>query len=125
MSGLTHLRFASLCALTYGLLVVSGLLHHFYRTGSFRALANNLSNPWLWVIVAIATLLTIGLWRRHAWAWWLAMAAGLFQTWRIVSPWFAGNWRHLPATSTLVLLALLLLMMLLLLPRKARLAANR
>jgi uncharacterized membrane protein len=123
MSGLTHLRLAALCTFTYGLLVVSGLVQHFYRTGSFRALARNIANPWLWVVVVLAVVLTFGLWKRHAWAWWLAIAAGLFQIYRIVGAWFATGWRT-PPTSTLILLALLVLMIVLLLPRKARLAAN-
>jgi translocator protein len=123
MSGLTHLRLAALCTLTYGLLVVSGLLQHFYRTGSFRALARNLGNPWLWVVVVLAVVLTFGLWKRQAWAWWLAIGVGLFQVYRFVNAWIVGGWRT-PPTSTLILLALLVLMILLLLPRKARLAAN-
>jgi uncharacterized membrane protein (DUF2068 family) len=125
MSGLTHLRLAAFCALAYGLLLVSGILHHFQRTGSLRALVRGLSQPWLWIAVLIALLVTYGLWRRYAWAWWLALIAAAFQLFRIFSPYVLAGRLRLPPPGTLVALVLLLLIIVLLLPRKARLASSR
>jgi benzodiazapine receptor len=125
MSGLTHLRLAAFCALAYGLLLVSGILHHFQRTGSLRALVRGLSQPWVWVALLIALLVMYGLWRRYAWAWWLGLLAAAFQVFRILSPYVQAGGSRFPAASTLVALVLLLLVIVLLLPRKARLASNR
>jgi hydrogenase/urease accessory protein HupE len=125
MSGLTHLRLAAFCALAYGLLLVSGVLHHFQRTGSLRALVRGLSQPWLWVALLIALLVMYGLWRRYAWAWWLGILAAGFQVFRILSPYVMAGGARLPPASTLVALVLLLLVIVLLLPRKARLASSR
>jgi hypothetical protein len=125
MSGLTHLRLAALCAFTYALLAVSGLVHHFQRTGSLRALVRGLMHPQLWVVLLLALFITIGLFGRRAWAWWLAVAAGLFGLYWIVGPWVHRGLARAPGTPTLIALALLLAMLLLLVPRSARLAANR
>lgn len=126
MSGLTQLRLAALCAFTYGLLAVSGLVHQFQRTGSLRALLRGLMQPQLWIVLAIALLLLFGLWRRQAWAWWLGVAAAAFGLFRIASAYVQGpGFGHVPGAWTLIALALLLAILLLLAPRRARLAASR
>jgi uncharacterized membrane protein (DUF2068 family) len=126
VSGLTQLRFAALCAFTYGLLAVSGLVHQFQRTGSLRALLRGLAQPQLWVVLVIALLLLVGLWRRQAWAWWLGVAAAAFGLFRIVSAYVQGpGFGRVPGAWTLIALGLLLAILLLLAPRRARLAANR
>jgi uncharacterized membrane protein (DUF2068 family) len=126
VSGLTQLRFAALCAITYGLLAVSGLVHQFQRTGSFRALLRGLAQPQLWVVLVIALLLLFGLWRRQAWAWWLGVAAAAFGLFRIVSAYVQGpGFGRVPGAWTWIAFGLLLAILLLLAPRRARLAANR
>ena len=85
MSAHTQVRIASLAAAAYGALLVSGTVHHFQRTGSFRALGHSLAQPTLWVALLIAALVTFGLWQRSAWAWWLGIAAAGYQIFRIAS----------------------------------------
>ena len=126
MSAHTQLRLASLCAAAYGLLLASGILHHFQRSGSFRWLADTLSRPSVWLVLVVALLVTVGLWKRHAWAWWLGLAGAGYEVFRIVSGWIAGRtFPRLPGFATLLALAILALLLLLLLQRKARLGANR
>jgi len=126
MSAQAQIRFASLAAATYGAVLVSGIIYHFQRTGSLRALAQSLANPGVWIALLVAALVTYGLWARHAWAWWLAIAAAGYQIVRIVLAHVHGRGAgHLPGFATLLALALLLLIIVLLLPRKARLGCNR
>lgn len=125
MSAQTQIRFASLTSAAYGVLLASGIVHHFQRTGSLRALAHSLSQPPVWIALLIAALVTFGLWKRHAWAWWLGVAAAGYQVFRIASAWFARGGNYMPGFATLLALGLLLLLIVLLLPRKARLGCNR
>lgn len=126
MSANAPLRLASLCSAVYAALVVSGVVHHFQRTGSLRALARGLSQPGLWVVVLVAGLVCWGLWKRYAWAWWLGVAAAGYQLFRILSVYVQGPaFGHLPRPSVLVAVILLLLILALLATRKARLGANR
>jgi hypothetical protein len=126
MTGLTQLRLAALCAAGYALMAVSGLVHHFQRTGSLRVLLRGLMNPQLWVVLLVALLVTFGLLHRQAWAWWLGIAAAAFGVFRIVSAYVRGpGFGSVPPAWTLIALALLVLVLVLLVPRKARLAANR
>ena len=126
MSGPTFLRLAACCAVAYGLLLVSGVVHHFQSTGSLRALVRSVSYPGFWIVLLVTVLVAYGLFRRCAWAWWLGLAAALYQLFRIASAYLQGpSAGRVPATPVLVSLVLLLVFVLLLLPRKARLAANR
>jgi hydrogenase/urease accessory protein HupE len=125
MSAQTQIRLASLTAAAYGALLVSGAVFHFQRTGSVPALARSLSHPALWVALLLAAVITFGLWKRYAWAWWLAIAAAVFQGWRIVAGWFARGFAHVPGMPTLIALALLLVLLVLLLPRRSRLGCSR
>jgi len=126
MSAHTLIRLASLSAFAYAAFLVSGVVHHFQRTGSLRALVQSLSQPALWIALLVAAAVTVGLWKRQAWAWWLAIAAGGFQIFRIASAHVQGRgWVQLPAFPTLLALGLLLLVVVLLLPRKARLGCNK
>lgn len=126
MSANTTLRLASCCAAAYGVLLASGVVHRFERTGSFRVLAHGLGRPTLWVALLIAALVTWGLWKRYAWAWWLGVAAAAWQVFRIVWPSLHGRGLgHVPGFSTLLALGLLVVLPGLLLQRPARLGANR
>jgi amino acid transporter len=126
MSAPTQIRLASLAAAAYGAFLASGVVNHFQRTGSLRALVGALSQPAFWVALLVAAVVTVGLWNRQAWAWWLAIAAACFQIFRIVMAYVQGRgFGQLPAFSTLLALGLLVLILLLLLPRKARLGCNR
>lgn len=126
MSAHTQIRIASLSCAAYGALLVSGTVYQFQRTGSFRALAHNLAQPTLWIALLIAALVTFGLWKRYAWAWWLGIAAAAYQIFRIASAYVQGRgFGNMPGTPTLIALALLILILVLLLPRKSRLGCNR
>lgn len=126
MSALMQLRLAALCAVTYAALVLSGLIAHFQRTGSFRTLFHGIARPEVWVVVLVALLVTAGLWTRRAWAWWLGVAAAGYQLFRIVSAYVLGHrLGHVPAFAVLIALVLLVLFLVLVLQRKARLGCNR
>jgi benzodiazapine receptor len=126
MSANTQLRLASVCAAAYGALAVSGVIHHFQRTASLRALVRGFASPDLLVVLLVAGLVAWGLWQRYAWAWWLGLAAAGYQLFRIVSGYVQSPvFGHLPRPSVLVSFTLLLLIVVLLLQRKARSGANR
>lgn len=126
MSANLPLRLASLCSATYAALVVSGVVHHFQRTGSLRALVRGVSSPWLWVVVLVATVVAIGLWKRYAWAWWLGVAAAGYQLFRIVASYVRSPlFGDLPRASTMVSVVLLVAILVLLSTRKARSGASR
>ncbi|HEY0822143.1 MAG TPA: hypothetical protein VGD76_00010 [Ramlibacter sp.] len=126
MSAHTQIRFASLASATYAALLVSGIVYHFQRTGSLRALVNSLSQPAVWIALLVAALVTFGLWKRYAWAWWLGVGAAGYQVFRIASAHVQGRgFGQMPGFATLLALALLLLVLALLLPRRARLGCNR
>lgn len=126
MSANTQLRLASLCAVAYGAVIASGIIHRFQLTGSFRALAHSLSQPPVWIALLLAALVAWGLWKHYAWAWWLGVAAAGYQVFRIVSWYVMGRhfWR-VPGFPTLLALGLLLTMLVLLFQRKARAGASR
>lgn len=126
MSANAPLRLASLCAATYAALVMSGVVHHFQRTGSLRALVRGVSSPHLWIVVLVAAVVAFGLWKRYAWAWWLGIAAAGYQLFRILASYVQGPlFGQLPRASTMVSLVLLVAILALLFTRKARLGANR
>jgi hypothetical protein len=120
------LRLASCCAAAYGALLASGVVHHFQRTGSFSALAHSLGRPTVWVALLVAALVTWGLWKRYAWAWWLGVAAAGYQLFEILWPFVQGRgFGRVPGFYTLVALGILLLLLVLLFQRPARLGANK
>jgi hypothetical protein len=126
MSAHTQIRFASLTSATYGLVLVSGIVHHFQRTGSLRALVQGLSQPAVWIALLVAALVAFGLWKRYAWAWWLGVAAAAYQVFRIAMGYVQGRgFGQVPGFATLLALALLLLLLVLLLPRKVRAGCSR
>ena len=125
MSAQTQIRLASLTSAAYGALLASGIVYHFQRTGSFRALAASLAQPAVWIALLVAAFVTFGLWQRQAWAWWVGVAAACFQLFRIADAWFDRGLSRLPGMPTLIALALLVLLLVLLLPRRARLGCNR
>ena len=125
MSAHTQIRLASLTSAAYGALLASGLVYHFQHTGSFRALAHSLARPALWIALLLAAVITFGLWKRYAWAWWLAIAAALYEIFVIVQAWFARGLSHVPGVPALITLALMALLLVLLLPRRSRLGCNR
>lgn len=125
MSAHTQIRLASLTTAAYGALLASGIVYHFQRTGSFRSLARDLAEPTIWIALLLVVLVTFGLWKRYAWAWWLAIAAAGFQLFRIFEAWFDRGLSRVPGVPTLIALVLLLVLVALLLPRRARLGCNR
>lgn len=126
MSANVPLRLAALCSATYAALALSGPVHHFQRTGSLPALLRGLSSPHVWVVASIAAVVAFGLWKRYAWAWWLGVAAALYQLFRILASYVQGPLSgQLPRAGTLVSLVLLAAILVLLSTRKARLGTNR
>ncbi|MBC5784093.1 hypothetical protein H8N03_14165 [Ramlibacter sp. USB13] len=125
MSAHTQIRLASLTTAAYGALLASGIVYHFQRTGSFRALGRALAEPTIWIALALVVAVTFGLWKRYAWAWWLGVAAACFQLFRIFEAWYDRGLARVPGVPTLIALALLVILLVLLLPRRSRLGCNR
>ena len=125
MSAHTQIRLASVTSAAYGALLASGIVYHFQRTGSLRALARSLAEPTIWIALLLAAAITFGLWKRYAWAWWLGVAAAGFQLFRIFEAWYDRGFARVPGVPTLIGLALLVILLVLLLPRRSRLGCNR
>jgi hypothetical protein len=125
MSAHTQIRLASLTAAAYGALFVSGIVYRFQRTGSFHHLVDSLSRPLVWGTLLVAAIVTFGLWKRYAWAWWLALAAAIYQLFRIGEAWYEHGLARVPGVPTLIALVLLVVILVLLLPRRSRLGCNR
>ena len=120
-----QVRLASLSAAAYAVLAVSGVLQQFQRTGNWGALAAGFSRPGVWVAFVIGALVAWGLWKRYAWAWWLGLAASVFQLWRIGSWYLQGPLGRVPGGWTLVTILLLVLLLVLLLQRGVRASCSR
>lgn len=126
MSVNLQVRIASLTAGAYAVIFASGLVHRFQASGSFRALAQGLAQPVVWITLLVAALVAWGLWKRYAWAWWLGMAAAGYQLFRIASSYVQGpGFGRMPGAWTLIAVTLLVLLLVLLLPRKSRLSCSR
>ena len=125
MSAHFQIRAASLTSAAYGALLASGIVYHFQRTASMRSLLHTLAQPAIWVALLLAALVTYGLWKRYAWAWWLGVAAAGYEVFIILSAWFGRGLSHAPGVPALIALALLVLLLALLLPRRSRLGCNR
>lgn len=126
MSGPAAVRIAALIAIGYGIWYLQGGPVHLGAGGSSLTMRVNLAYPIAWLTALLALAIGCTLWMRFAWAWWLGLAAALFQGWRIVHPLFdRGGVPRLPGVVTLlVLLALLVFIVLLFMP-KARATCNR
>jgi hypothetical protein len=126
MSGLTSIRLGALVALGYALWVLAGGPVRFGAAGQAVTLRLSAAQPVTWLVGLLALVIAWGLWMRYAWAWWLGLAAALFQAWRLAWPLFAGDGApRLPGTTTMLVLALLLVFLVLLFMPKARAACNR
>lgn len=125
MSGLTSIRLAALVSFGYAVWVLAGRAIHLSGGTQAVNLRLNLDQPVTWLVGLLALVIALGLWMRHAWAWWLGLAAALFQGWRMAWPQFAGGTPRLPGAITLGVLALLLVFLVLLFMPKARATCNR
>lgn len=125
MSAHTQIRLASISSAAYGALFVSGIVYRFQRTGSFRALAHSLSQPFVWITLLVAMVVAFGLWKRYAWAWWVGVAAAAYQIFRIGEAWYHHGFARVPGVPMLIAIVLLVVILVLLLPRRSRLGCNR
>jgi hypothetical protein len=126
MSGLTSIRIAAVLAIGYGLWVLIGGPVQFGAGGTSVSLRLSIANPVTLLVGLLAVVIGSFLWARFAWAWWLGLAAALFQCWRLLAPLFAGGrFPRMPNTTTLLVLALLLVFIVLLFMPKARATCNR
>jgi hypothetical protein len=123
MGGVTAIRLAAVIALGYGLWVLLGGPVHVGAGSDALTMRVSFTQVIAWAIGLAAIVIGASLWARFAWAWWLGLAAALFQLWRLAYPLFAAQ--RLPGVVTLVvLLALVMFVVLLFLP-KARAACSR
>jgi hypothetical protein len=125
VSGLTSIRIAALLAIGYGLWVLVGGPVQFGSGGQAVTMRLSIASPLAWLVGMLAVVIGCGLWMRFAWAWWLGLAAALFQGWRLLAPVFAkGGMPRMPGTTTLLVLALLLVFIVMLFMPKARATCN-
>ena len=126
MSGLTSIRLASAVSFGYAVWVLAGRAVQLSGGSQAVTLRLQIDQPITWLVGLIALAIALGLWIRYAWAWWLGLAAALFQGWRMAWPLVSGAGApRLPGTVTAVVLALLLVFVVLLLMPKARATCNR
>jgi hypothetical protein len=126
VSGLTSIRIAALLAIGYGLWVLVGGPVQFGAGGESVTMRLSIASPLTWLVGLLAVVIGCSLWARFAWAWWLGLAAALFQGWRLLAPVFAGGrFPRMPGTTTLLVLALLLVFIVLLFMPKARASCSR
>lgn len=83
---LSHAKFASVLAAAYVSIVAGGMLLHFVATGDFGTLIYSLMLPATLIAILTASVVAFGLWRGHAWAWWLGLIAASTQLIRL------GSW---------------------------------
>lgn len=122
----TRLHLAALITAAYVIFTHAASLVHFAYTGSALALRINLTQTENWLIAIVGFAVAWGIWHRFNWAWWLGVAAALFQLFREVS-WIAkhASIAKPPGAEALVLLLLLLAFLVLVLPAKTRAACSR
>ncbi|WBY02991.1 hypothetical protein PE066_05500 [Ramlibacter tataouinensis] len=126
MSGIASIRVAAFVALGYSMWVLAGGAVQIGAAAQAMTLRLSVAQPVTWLVGLLALVVAWGLWMRYAWAWWLGLAAALFQAWRMAWPLFAGAGApRLPGMTTLLVLALLLVFVVLLFMPKARAACNR
>lgn len=107
----------SLLAAAYVVVVVGGIFAHFAGTGDLYTLRYSLTLPATLIVTIIGSVIALGLWRRHAWAWWLGLTAVAVQLTRF-SPWLLErlNNDNVPASSWLITFLLLAFLLALLTP---------
>jgi hypothetical protein len=126
MSGPTALRLAALIAIGWGLWVLAGGPLHFGAGTAGVSLSLRFSHALAWLVGGIAVVIGCALWMRQAWAWWLGLAAALFELWRLLWPIFSrGGAPRWPGATTLLSIALLIAFVALLFVPKARAACSR
>ncbi|MFT3960441.1 hypothetical protein [Propionivibrio sp.] len=111
----SHSKLASVVTAAYVLMVVGGMLLHFFNTGELGTLKYSLMLPATLAAIFVGGLVAFGLWHRFAWAWWLGLAAVGIQLIRFGS-WFisrlsVGNAPMASWVIALLLVAFLLLLL--------------
>jgi hypothetical protein len=87
---LSHAKLAGAIAATYVLVVIGGMLLHYFTTGELGTLRYSLMLPATICAIGIGSLVTWGLWKGFAWAWWLGLGAVMVQLYRF-SSWFIAR----------------------------------
>ena len=123
---MTRLRLASATAVAYIVVVFGGTLVQFALSGGAFTLRFSLSQPAVWLAAVLAGLVAWGLWRQYKWAWWLGMAAGGYQLFRVSAPMVERfSFSRPPAFGPLLVAGLLLVFLILLFPSQVRASCNR
>ena len=107
----------SLLAAAYVVVVVGGIFVHFAGTGDLYPLRYSLTLPTTLLVTIIGSVIALGLWRRHAWAWWLGLTAVAVQLTRL-SSWLLKRFNNgnVPVGSWLITFLLLAFLLALLTP---------
>jgi len=100
-------QLASYIALTYIFVVLGGIFLRFLSTGEVYTLMFSLLLPSTWIATLVSGVVAWGLWHRFRWAWWLGVAAALFQLVRM-SSWMFQHFSttKLPGFGVILVLAL-------------------
>jgi len=122
----TRIVLAAFVAVVYLAVTVGNAILHISGNGSHLSLNINFNQLANWLIAIVSIMVAIGLCGRYAWAWWLGLAAGGFQLFRLVRRVLAQNsMAYLPSTHVFLLFGLLLIFLLLLISPKAMASCNR
>jgi hypothetical protein len=119
-------RLASGIALAYIAVVLGGVLLHYVMTGDGYTARYSLMLPSTWMATAVAALIAWGLWSRFRWAWWVSLAAVLFQL-VLMTSWMIDHFTFtkLPGWGVFVVFALLVAFLVVLLLPGTRSACSR
>lgn len=122
---LSRAQLASLIAAAYVLVVVGGMLLHYFTTGELGTLRYSLMLPATIGAIFLGSLVAWGLWNRFAWAWWLGLLAVSLQLYRF-GGWFSArlNGGHAPLASWIIA-GLLIAFLCVLLTKEARRSCSR
>jgi len=93
----------SLLAAAYVAIVVGGIFVRFAGTGDLYTLRYSLTLTVTLIVTILGSVIALGLWRGHAWAWWLGLTAVAVQLTRF-SPCLLGRLKNgnVPVGSSLI-----------------------
>ena len=122
---LSRAQLAGAIAATYVLVILSGMLLRYLKTGDLGTLRYSLMLPNTLGALFVGSLVARGLWNRYVWAWWIGLIAVAFQLYRF-SGWFVprlGN--GYPPLLSWIIGVLLVMFLCVLLTKEARRLCSR
>ena len=72
-------KIAAIIAIAYVVVILSGIILNFIKTGQLYTLKYSLLLPATWLAIIISSVTAWGLWQHFRWAWWFGFSASLIQ----------------------------------------------